>query len=189
MLRVDFDADDAVLTFYLEAAEAFVERHTRRRLTQAVRTVRYTWPEDRLRRAANNVYTAIGWPWPDHITLPFPPFDSISAITYTDSNDTTQTLSSSLYGLNQAGALTRVLFRGDLPAISADYPEIAVAFNSGYAAGAVPKDLQLAVCRLAGTYYMNPEAVSMLNLVQVPFGVKAVIDNYAVPTLGTEAPE
>jgi len=189
MLRVDFDADDAVLTFYLEAAEAFIERHTRRRLTQAVRTVRYIWPDTKLRRAVNTVYSALGWPWPDHMTLPFPPFDSISAVTYTDTDGATQTLSPSLYGLDQAGGLTRILFRGDLPAINVDYPAIAVAFTSGYATGAVPKDLQLAICRLAGTYYMNPEAVSMLNLAQVPFGVKAVIDNYAVPSFGTEGPE
>jgi hypothetical protein len=85
--------------------------------------------------------------------------------------------------------VTRVRFYGDLPDLDEDEPRVSITWSAGYAAGAVPTDLQLAVIRLAGTYYMNPEAVSMLNLMSVPFGVKAVIDAWSLPTLEGEGPD
>lgn len=168
MLRIDFDADDAMLSFYLDAAAAFVERHTRRKLSLVTRTV------------------VVHEDWPDSITLPFPPFVSVTAVTYKDAAGATQTLSSSKYRINESGPLARVEFYDDLPDQHADVPRIAVAYTCGYAAGAIPHDLQLAVMRIAGTYYMNPEAVAMLTLNEVPFGARAVINNYAVPTLSAE---
>jgi hypothetical protein len=66
---------------------------------------------------------------------------------------------------------------------------VSITWSAGYTTGTVPKDLQLAVIRLAGTYYMNPEAVSMLSLQQVPFGVRAVIDAWSCPTVDGEGPD
>lgn len=170
MLRVDFHDDDAVLSFYLDAAEQFVERHTRRLLTQQTKT-------KHLRR------------WFDEVPLPFPPFDSVSAITYRDTAGATQTLTTANYVVEQDNALAVVRFFGDLPELHEDTPLVSIAWVCGYATAAIPADLQLAVCRLAGSYYVNPEAISMLNLSSVPFGVRATLDNYHVPTLSPEAPE
>jgi uncharacterized phiE125 gp8 family phage protein len=171
ILRVDFTADDAVLSFYLDAAEDFIARHTRRQLSQVVLT-------RHLR----------GWPRGE-VTLDPPPFNSISAITYRDEAEATQTLSTSNYVVEISDAIARVRFHGDLPVLSIDNPRVSIAFNCGWAPGTMPKDLQLAIVRLAGSYYMNPEAVSMLNLAQVPFGVRAVIDAWSLPTFDTRAPE
>jgi uncharacterized phiE125 gp8 family phage protein len=170
MLRVDFTDDDAVLLFYLEAAQQFVERHTRRLLSQQTKTLH-------IRR------------WPDEVTLQFPPFDSVSAVTYRDTAGATQTLASSRYVVELDQALAVVRFLDDLPELNEDAPRVSVSWLCGYTNSTIPRDLQLAVCRLAGTYYVNPEAVSMLTLQQVPFGVRSVIDSYAVPTLSTEGSE
>jgi uncharacterized phiE125 gp8 family phage protein len=170
MLRVDFPDDDAVLSFYLDAAQQFAERHTRRLLTQQTKT-------KIMRR------------WFDEVPLPFPPFDSISAITYRDTAGATQTLTTANYNIEQDNALAVVRFLGDLPELNEDKPLVSIAWVCGYATGAIPADLQLAVCRLAGGYYVNPESISMLNLSSVPFGVRATLDNYQVPTLSPEAPE
>lgn len=171
ILRVDFDADDAVLSFYLDAAQAFIERHTRR----------YLSPKSLIKHLRS---------FPsDEVMLPFPPFNSLTSITYRDENGTTQSLTSSNYILETSGAITRVRFYGDLPDLDEDEPRVSITWSAGYAAGAVPKDLQLAVIRLAGTYYMNPEAVSMLNLMSVPFGIKSVIDAWSCPTLDGEGPD
>jgi len=171
ILRVDFDADDAVLAFYLDASQAFIERHTRR----------YLSPRALVKHLRG--FTS------DEVTLPFPPFNSLTSITYRDTAGATQSLTSSNYILETSGAITRVRFYGDLPDLDEDEPRVSITWSAGYAAGAVPTDLQLAVIRLAGTYYMNPEAVSMLNLMSVPFGVKAVIDAWALPTLEGEGPD
>lgn len=170
MLRVDFPDDDAVLSFYLDAAQQFVERHTRRLLTQQTKT-------RHLRR------------WFDEVTLPFPPFDSVSAITYRDTAGATQTLTTANYAVEQDSALAVVRFVGDLPELNEHKPLVSISWICGYGTGAMPADLQLAVCRLAGGYYVNPESVSMLNLSSVPFGVRATLDNYQVPTFSPEAPE
>jgi uncharacterized phiE125 gp8 family phage protein len=171
ILRVDFDADDAVLSFYLDAAQAFIERHTRR----------YLSPRSLIKHLRG--FSS------DEVTLPFPPFNSLTSITYRDTDGLTQSLTSANYILETSGAVTRVRFYGDLPDLDEDEPRVSITWSAGYAAGAVPTDLQLAVIRLAGTYYMNPEAVSMLNLMQVPFGVKAVIDAWSLPTLEGEGPD
>lgn len=171
ILRVDFDADDAVLTFYLDAAQAFIERHTRR----------YLSPRALVKHLR-------GFP-SNEVTLPYPPFGSLTSITYRDTAGVTQPLTTANYILETSGAVTRVRFYGDLPDLDEDEPRVSITWSAGYASGAVPADLQLAVCRLAGTYYMNPEAVSMLNLQQVPFGVRAVIDSWSCPTLDGEGPD
>jgi uncharacterized phiE125 gp8 family phage protein len=171
ILRVDFDADDAVLAFYLDAAQAFFERHTRRFLS----------PRSLIKHLRG--FTS------DEVTLPFPPFNSLTSITYRDTAGATQSLTSSNYILETSGAITRVRFYGDLPDLDEDQPRVSITWSAGYAAGTVPTDIKLAVIRLAGTYYMNPEAVSMLSLQQVPFGVKAVIDAWACPTLDGEGPD
>ena len=171
ILRVDFDADDAVLAFYLDASQAFIERHTRR----------YLSPRALVKHLRG--FTS------DEVTLPFPPFNSLTSITYRDTAGATQSLTSSNYILETSGAITRVRFYGDLPDLDEDQPRVSITWSAGYAAGTVPTDIKLAVIRLAGTYYMNPEAVSMLSLQQVPFGVKAVIDAWACPTLDGEGPD
>jgi len=171
ILRVDFSEDDAVLSFYLDAAQQFIERHTRRFLTPTAKSI-------------------VLRGWPEHeVTLEHPPFGSLTSITYKDKAGATTSLPSSSYELMIDAALARVRFYEDLPDLHEDTPRVTITWSAGYAAGAVPKDLQLAVIRLAGTYYMNPETVSMLNLVQVPFGVRAVIDAYAVPTLDETSTE
>ena len=171
ILRVDFDADDAVLSFYLDAAQAFIERHTRR----------YLSPKSLIKHLRG--FTS------DEVTLPFPPFNSLTSITYRDTDGLTQSLTSANYILETSGAITRVRFYGDLPDLDEDEPRVSITWSAGYTTGTAPKDLQLAVIRLAGTYYMNPEAVSMLNLQQVPFGVRAVIDSWACPTVDGEGPD
>lgn len=171
MLRVDFEADDALLVFYLDAAQAFIERHTRRPLSTSSKTI-----------------VLREWPTAE-VTLPFPPFQSITSITYRDTDGATQSLTTSNYEVETDGALPRVRFYGSLPDLHDEIPRVTIVWSAGYTASTLPHDLQLAVMRLAGTFYMNPEAVSMLNLVQVPFGVRAVIDNYACPTLSGGAPE
>lgn len=171
ILRVDFTADDAVLSFYLDAAADFISRHTRRQLSQVTRTrhLRH-WPRG-------------------EVTLDPPPFSSISAVTYRDQAGATQTLAATNYTLEVSDAIARVRFYGDLPELSVEEPRVSISFLCGWTAGTLPRDLQLAVIRLAGSYYMNPEAVSMLNLQQVPFGVRAVIDAWALPTFDTRGPE
>lgn len=171
ILRIDFTADDGVLAFYLDAAGDYLARQTRRQLSQAVRT-------QHLR----------GWPLGE-VTLEPPPFDSISAVTYRDTAGATQTLASTYYTVETSDAIARIRFFGALPDLSEDEPRVSVSYSCGYAAGTLPRDMQLAIVRLAGAYYMNPEAVSMLSLSQVPFGVRAVIDHYALPTLSAQGPE
>lgn len=171
ILRVDFTADDAVLSFYLDAAADFISRHTRRQLSQVTIT-------RHLRQFPRG-----------EVTLDPPPFGAISAVTYRSDSETTETLPGSNYTVEISDAIARLRFIGDLPSLSEQEPRVSISFTCGWTASTLPRDLQLAVIRLAGSYYMNPEAVSMLNLQQVPFGVRAVIDAWALPTFDTRAPE
>jgi uncharacterized phiE125 gp8 family phage protein len=171
ILRVDFAEDDAVLALYVDAAEEFIERHTRRALSTKTKV-------KHLREFPTT-----------EVTLPYPPFQSITAVTYRDVDGVIQSLPAAYYTLEESGALHRVRFIGDLPDLDPDAPKVSITWTAGYTAGNIPADLQLAVARLAGSYYMNPEASSMLSLSEVPYGIRTVIENRSVPTLDGEGPD
>ena len=119
-LRVDTSDDDAAVTAQLFAAVNSVESHIWRKLIVA--TLQLT-----LRKfpVVNN-----------RILLPVPPLVSVDSITYTDDDDTLQTLATSAYNVvsyEDPGSIEPV-YGTNWPTIRSKPGGVTITFKAGYAA-------------------------------------------------------
>jgi len=151
---------DAHLTSLIKAARLAAEKYTRRALiTQTRKLTLDHFPEWR-------------------IYLPNPPLQSVSSITYVDSDGVTQTVSSSLYDVHTTSSPGFVE-----PAYSEVWPTPRVqsqAVNITYVAGFgdakddIPEDIKQAIVFLVEWYFdghglvgpMAPAAKSLLSMAQ-----------------------
>lgn len=162
-LRVTSDDEDAYIGALLAAATRYVETATARQLVTA------TW--------------TMGMDcFHPTITVPKPPLQSVSSITYVDTSGTTQTLSASLYQVDTASLPGRII-----PAYGESWPStrevlaaVTVVFLAGYGgASAVPDELKLAIRMLVGHWFENREPVAVGNIVSdIPMSVEALLSHY-----------
>lgn len=155
-LRVTASSEDTLITGYLAAATAWIERYTGRKLAAA---------------AVTETFTAFG----DYIELSVGPVNSITSVTYLDAEGDSQTLADTRL---QDGKIYKPLT--GWPSIL-QYSTITVVYNAGYAT--TPKELEQAQLLLVGHFYQNREAVSTDRLAQVPLAVEALCGPFRLPTL------
>jgi uncharacterized phiE125 gp8 family phage protein len=141
-LRVDHNADDALIDGLIGSARVGCEQIARRAFLPQ------TW--DLILDA---------WPTGNVIELPYPPLQSVSAITYVDSDEQSHTLSTADYGVDADSEPGRVYLKygkswpgGTLRPLAA----IKVRFVAGYAdADAVPWNYKVAIKLTLSAYYEN----------------------------------
>ncbi|WP_299076370.1 head-tail connector protein [uncultured Paraglaciecola sp.] len=152
-MQVEHADDDTLIQLYLDAAIEYVEDVTRR-----------------VMNLANVSYQMDSF---DDNYLDLAPIRIITTITYTDSQNATQTLA----GYTLRGC---ELMHDDFPSAT----KIVIDAVSGYGdvAGVVvdpPKTLQLAVYMLAAHFYENREdTITGVNSTQIPKGVDSLIFKY-----------
>jgi hypothetical protein len=122
------------------------------------------------------------------IALPKSKCISVDSIKYLDATGTQQTLDPSTYKVDLTSTPARVV-----PAPGVTWPlstlylpgSVQVTYTAGsYAnAAAVPQSICLAILLLASHWYQNRMSVSITNLTEIPFGVKALLDHYRVTVL------
>lgn len=162
-LRVTDTAEIPVIDAMAQAAREFVETYTGRQLLTA--TWRQTWPgfSPRLHLRPN-------------------PVQSLTAVTYYDSNETLQTIATGDVLLN-SDTEPAVIEHSDVwPATDDRAGAVSVAFKAGYGddAGDVPAPLLTAIKMLVGHQYENREAVTVTQLYAVPIGVRELLNAYRV---------
>ena len=168
-LRVDHDDEDTYISALIKTARHDAETITRRALiTQTWELVMDDWPEN------------------DWFEIPLPPLQSVTSITYTDSDGAMHTLSAADYVVDTDSEPGRVrLVDGaswptvELRPLSA----IRVTFVAGYgdAGAAVPEPIRQAMYLLIGHYYENREAVinsTGANVQLLPLGVTTLLQTY-----------
>jgi len=105
--------------------------------------------------------------------IPRPPFVSIQAITYVDSNATTQTISSTLYRVSP-GSPGRVqpVYGQVWPIAAPVIDAVQILFTAGYGADGtfVPVNVVLAIKMLVAHYYENREAAA-----DIPRGIASIL--------------
>lgn len=118
--------------------------------------------------------------FPNEFVLPRTPVDSITSITYTDTNGTTQTVSSSVYTLDNNHIPERIIlaFEQSWPTDTRAIDKVVkIRWKAGYGTATtdVPEHMRHAVLLLAAHYYENREAFTTDNLRQVPEGVRCLL--------------
>lgn len=176
-LRVDYTTDDALITGLITAATDYVERYTRKSL--CYKTYRYTIDT---------------FPW-GPIELPRQPVPAIIAdgVTYTynmprfqyyDNGGTLQTLTAGTdyeYDLNFNPPRVMIPPSHYWPLTQpAKRNAVQIDFVAGYSADGsnVPQGLKLAIMGITAHWYETRTAVSEVNMNDVPFAYRAILDIY-----------
>lgn len=138
-LRVDTSADDALIEAMITAARESVERYTSRALvTQTIVEKLDSFP-------------------PFGFRLSYHPAQSITSITYKDSNGATQTLSTDVYMLDNYDVPNAVVLKANqtFPTTYDEHNVVTVTYVAGEDVSAVPKPIIQAMYLLIADYYEN----------------------------------
>ena len=178
-LRVSLTDEDDLIDTLIQAAREAVEAETKRSL------ITTAWS---LRRDA--------FPSGNWMLMPRPPLLAISAITYTDSAGSAQTLASTVYTVDTpAGPFAEpgrlALKYGQVyPSTYAQINSVAIAFTAGYGATAasVPAPLRQATLLALGHYYAHREAVVVGTIASaLPMAFAALCAPYDASAFGMAA--
>lgn len=166
----------ALLTAYLGAAIAAVEKQAQTLLSERAVTQRLDSLVDRLGRSV--------------IRLDWAPFVSLQGIDYLDADGVTATLTEGAGELRIVAGVPTLL----LPPVSGSWPAshlsdgaISIRYTAGYGgdAGETPGDLDAAVLLMVGHLWHNREAVVTGTIAtEMPMGVAALCGPYRHTPLG-----
>jgi len=112
------------------------------------------------------------------IELPRGPVTSITSVKYIDEAGVEQTLSNTLYTLDDYG-----LQCWAVPAVDTEWPaimEVANAVKVRYVAGDLPGAVRSAMLLSVGHWYANREATAPTAVQELPLGVKSLLDTVKV---------
>lgn len=165
-LRVTVTEDDVLIEGLIRAAREQIELECSRAL---------------IKQTLELALDAFPCPW---ITLPRPPLLSVTSITYTDVNGTTQTLATSEYTVDTRREPAEIV-----PAWGKSWPStrevqnaVVVRYVAGYGddPGLVPEALKLAAKMLIGHWYENRESVVIAQGL-TPATVPMAVDRLLMP--------
>ena len=124
------------------------------------------------------------------IKVPLPPLQSVTVISYVDTNGADQVLDSSAYqvvGKNQAQPGSIVEAHGrSWPSTRCQPEAVRVEFVAGYGgtADAVPADIRLALLQIVAHWYVHRESVVGRAMAELPDSAAAIIDRRRVWSFG-----
>lgn len=174
-LRVDSAEEDGYLAGRLFAARQFAEGHTRRRFaTQTLDfTYDYGWPSIEV-----NGYCA------QRIELPVAPVQSVTSVSYIDTNGALQALtltSQYLVKLDEAVAYVYPAYGVIWPSTQGVPGAVTVRFVAGWTQAAFPDDLRHAMLTLISHWWENREAVAVgTTAAEVPWTAEALLSGYRI---------
>ncbi len=164
-LRVDDNADDALITALITAARQHAEHDTRRAL------VTQTW-----KLALDAFPTGV-------VTLDHAPVSAVVSVVYTDTNGTNQTLAPEAYELDTITEPCRLVpaYGSTWPATRSQINAVGITYTCGYGAPeAVPESIKRWMLLRIGALYENREEVltgRAITLAPLPF-VDALLAPY-----------
>lgn len=161
-LRVDASDEDTYITSLIQTAREVAEDRTGRALLSQ------TW----LATLDNGSLPADGI-----VELPRPPLQSISSITYIDTDGATQALASSSYTLDTTSEPGRIYFE-DMPSIKSVMNALKITYVAGYSdADAVPMKIKQGILLLIGHWFNHrEEVVRGMTPHNVPMAAEAVFE-------------
>lgn len=161
-LKIDSDTtDDNLISLLITAAREQAEMYTRRAF------IAQTWElqEDCFEGG--------------EILLEKTPVQSVTSIKYYDTNGVEQTLSTSVYGLNQADEPNEVYLKYGMvwPVVRGEENDVKIRFVAGYST--VPASVKAAMLLIIGHLYENREDVVVGRQVNdLPKGSKYLLDPF-----------
>lgn len=169
--RVDLDEDDDVLLSLEQMARESLETETGRQFLTATYVMALdTFPGAR--------HWSGSWSCRDGIRVPRPPLQSVTSITYTDTAGETQTLATSVYGVDAYSEPGRIYLKPSQSWPSTyDVPNaVLVTFVAGWVdTTKMPQGLKQAIKLWVADAYENREASTEKSLTEIPLGVQRLV--------------
>ena len=167
-LRVDYANEDDLINSLIKSARQFCEQEISLSfLTQTWQLKLDCWP------------CGI-------IELPYGPVQSISSITYVDTEGDTQTLDSSVYQLDGSSIVARLYtaYGESWPSVRDQLAPIEINYVAGnLTAEDVQDDIKTAIKLLVGHWLQNRSDTTTFTLNNIPYGVNRLIKHYKAFTL------
>jgi len=159
-LRVDVNDDDALIEAFRDTAISFVQQITNRVLGDV-----------------DAVVYLDKW---QNVTLDVGPVNTIESVEYIDENGNVQTLPTTNWFSDIAGAHGRIRFH-DVPSLY-DYAlnRVIVNCNVGHAENAIPAPVIHAIRLLVGHMYENRTAAEIRSVNEIPFGVHSLLSPFRI---------
>lgn len=155
---------DSMLDQLLSVATTRVEQDTRRSLITQTR-----------------VLSMDSFPTNGIIELPSPPLQSVTSVTYVDTNDATQTFSSSKYSVDSNNTPGRLIVNDseDWPTIRGHFDDIKVTYVAGYGSTVASVDpvAQYAIKMLVSHLFNSPAVTAHGSVSVVPVGYESLINS------------
>jgi uncharacterized phiE125 gp8 family phage protein len=122
------------------------------------------------------------------IKLPNEPIQSVDTITYVDTNGDTQTLSTSVYELDEYDYVIRLKYGQVYPAVRPQNDAVTITYTAGYTNGVSPDtypfpfSIKAAMLLIIGNLYENRQqdvlGNTRISLNSLPMGVYALLQPY-----------
>lgn len=175
-LRLD-EADDApLLVTYIAKARRYVEEQTRRQLVTA------TWKLKLDDFPISDAAVSRNYPFfgsDRRISLPRPPLQSVTEITYIDTAGDSQILASTVYDVDTSSEPGRIAlaFSEQWPAIRKQIDAVTIEFVCGYGdVAAVPATYKQMILLLVDLYWNHRSVIGRkTELAVVPFGLQTLL--------------
>lgn len=167
-LRIDTTDEDALLLLYAQAAREQVERTTRRQLLTAT----YQLLLDGFSSC--------------RVLLPRAPLQSVTSVAYLDTAGASQTLATSVYGVDTASEPGRLYLKSaqTWPSTLSQPQAVTVTYKAGWLTrGEVPGMLKAAMLLIVGHLYEHREATIEKALTMIPNGVERLLWLHRVEVL------
>lgn len=170
--RVDLDDDDALLLSFGVMARESLEIETARQFLTATYVMALDmFPGGFMRQAGS-------WSYWDGIRVPRPPLQSVTSITYTDTAGATQTLATSVYGVDIYSEPGRIYLKpSQIWPSTYDVPNaVLITFVAGWTdTTKMPQALKQAIKLWTADAYENREASAEKSLTEIPLGVRRLV--------------
>lgn len=143
-MRVDDSDDDTLITACIAAATEYCQDYTGKQFVTATFTGKF-----------DTLYGVIA--------LPYPPLQSVTSITYIDTDGEEQTVSTDVYGVDTYGAVGQVFLKYEQSwptDVRGHTQDVTIVYVAGMgAASAVPENVKAAVKLVTADLYENREPV------------------------------
>lgn len=162
-LRVEHDEDDTLIDNLTTAAYSYAERYTN---TIILDTQKIDYLDD----------------FADEITLKNTPVQSITTVTYYDTDDVQQSQSDYYLDTRKAETILKPLNNEVFPSTNGDYANVVITYQAGYST--IPKQIDQAVLLLIGSLYEQRENhVAGITMTKSVVSAEYLLDPYRVDTL------
>lgn len=166
-LRVDHDADDALIVSLTRAAVEYAQNYTKRQFVQATFD-----------------YTLDAFPSGSALCLPRSPLVSVTSVSYIDTDGASQTFTTDDWTAktDTIRGTVQLDYSKSWPNLRGDVDGVTVRFIAGYAdIASVPEAAKAAVKLMVGHWYEHRESVVVgTTASQLPLAVDALLDTLRI---------